>query len=65
MATSLKKSITLASDGAFKTGWLEVNGNRYYASDYSDDDTPKGNLYTGVISSQLFSPDGKLLTNGL
>lgn len=53
------------NDGAFKTGWLEVNGNRYYASGYSDDDIPKGNLYTGVISSQLFSPDGKLLTNGL
>ena len=25
----------------------------------------KGNLYTGVVNSQLFSPDGKLLTNGL
>ena len=53
------------NDGAFKTGWFEVDGNRYYGSDYSDDDTPKGNLYTGVINSQLFSPDGKLLTNGL
>ena len=25
----------------------------------------KGSLYTGVVNSQLFSPDGKLLTNGL
>ncbi|MFR8245581.1 MAG: hypothetical protein ACLU93_04350 [Streptococcus sp.] len=29
------------NDGAFKTGWFEVDGNRYYGSDYSDDDTPK------------------------
>jgi len=53
------------SDGAFKTGWFEVDGNRYYGSDYSDNDAIKGSLYTGVVNSQLFSPDGKLLTNGL
>lgn len=53
------------SDGAFKTGWFEVDGNRYYGSDYSDNDAFKGSLYTGVVNSQLFSPDGKLLTNGL
>jgi len=53
------------SDGAFKTGWFEVDGDRYYGSDYSDNDTSKGSLYTGVVNSQLFSPDGKLLTNGL
>ena len=50
------------NDGAFKTGWFEVDGNRYYGDDYSG---PKGDLYTGVHNSQLFSPDGKLLTNGL
>ena len=61
----LWKHLLRCNDGAFKTGWFEVDGNRYYGSDYSDDDTPKGNLYTGVINSQLFSPDGKLLTNGL
>ena len=53
------------NDGAFKTGWFEVDGNRYYGSDYSDNDAFKGSLYTGVVNSQLFSPDGKLLTNGL
>ena len=53
------------NDGAFKTGWFEVDGNRYYGSDYSDNGTSKGRLYTGVVNSQLFSPDGKLLTNGL
>ena len=53
------------SDGAFKTGWFEVDGDRYYGSDYSDNDTSKGSLYTGVVNSQLFSTDGKLLTNGL
>lgn len=64
MATSLKISITLAMTvPSRQAGQKSTVTDTTLATILMT--TPQRKPYTGVISSQLFSPDGKLLTNGL